>query len=148
MTNSPAALVNSPGAFRILTVPNPAAGAEFSFTILAGMRLELLLLYYEIAANATTVARRARFTLSDGSNIFYRTSSQSLTTASATHINEFFHGTIQVTGIAGTDPNVVPIPQHLILLGGFIIASDIGGLQATDQLQNIHLSILDWTVAR
>lgn len=115
----------------VVPVGNPAAGAQFSANPSPNAPFSIVSVAYTLTT-AAAVANRVAGVLVAGLGSF-----NSFTqTASASFGYGFFPGAPQATGVA-------PIPAGPFP-AGTLIASDVTGLQAADQISGISISVLEY----
>lgn len=146
MTSSGSPLVNSPGALTVITVANPSAGADWTYTVPAGHRLRVLSIYFELASDANTGARTPTPYITDGTDALYRGKCATASTASSTSQIVWAPNLEYTAGTINAIPAQAELPNPCILTEGWTIGSKSYNIQAADQLQNIRITVLDWLV--
>lgn len=125
---------------RVITVANPAAGADFSYTVETGARLELINVSFTLVTDGTAGNRVAQVKLTNaGGNIMHFVTSGTNHAASLT--KAYYFG---ATGPATVNnPITVMVMSELnrvVMDAGDIVASLIDTIKATDQLSAIVLT--------
>jgi hypothetical protein len=124
---------------KIYTVANPAAGANFSFTVPTDFpKYQLIGLYYKFVADVNVANRVPLLLITDGTIALYKLTTSGTWTANST--SEFSMG----IGFSQTGSGLVQnyIPNNNILLPNFAINSAISGIQIGDQISLLHISFL------
>jgi hypothetical protein len=136
--------VNVPApAPRVITVTTPAAGAEWSQTIPAGVRWQLLDTSFLMTASAAAANRQVALRTTDGATTTAQAGPSISQTASQVDQYTFFPGAVQIQGgITPTLYTIFPFPS-LVLLPTHTIGSISQSLQAGDQYSAIRLSVLE-----
>ncbi len=124
-TDGPPALVTVVGT-------TPAAGAEIAETVPTGARWKLRALQVTFTTSAAVANRNPVFIFDDGVNVFCRTGTDVLITASQGRFLQLFHATNRSTAATVTDL-YIPIPAELSLANGYRIRTVTANIQAADQ---------------
>lgn len=127
---------------RTVLVPQPSAGAAWSFTVPGGDALILMSIRLRLVTDANVANRRPALTLTDGLTEFFRINA--LTSQAATLTDEYSY----VNGIgAAWNPNQdysLPLPpEGVLMLPGYVLGHTVANLQAGDQYSNVVLRVLD-----
>lgn len=131
-----AAITGSDMVASVITIADPAAGANFTHTVPTGIDQRIVSLSGLLVTSATVATRQMRFTFDDATNIFAHCGST--TTTSASQTNRFGallggnQGGIAGSFTEGSLPNIWLPP-------GFRLNSAIGNIQVGDQLSGIFL---------
>lgn len=113
------------------TGSNPAAdGSEFSETVPTGKTWRLLSIRAALVTDGSAANRQVGLTLTDGTNVFFKATSQSVQAASLTH-NYTFSALPGVVVASAALEHQVPVPQ-MLLPAGTVLASVTTAKQATD----------------
>lgn len=123
-------------ASRTVALANPAAGADWSYTV---TQVGLLVAAHAILATSAVVANRVpNLSLFDaGGNVMAEVASPSAQTAGITWRYSWFGGTTQEQNNGRV---VIPLPLSLVLGVGFRFAIATSGLDVGDQWSNIVLT--------
>ena len=130
------------GAVLEQQIANPAAGAEWTFTVPAGQVMEILSLHWVLATSAAVANRVSGFEILDGAgNVVGIWRGGAVQAASLTENYSIgpFDGQSDPNGNFGAI--IVPAPQGLHLPAGFTIRSLSQNLQAGDQYSQIWMAI-------
>lgn len=135
------AIGSEPGTIMTVVGTDPAAGQEFSHTVPAGVRWELISLQAPLVTDATVSNRVAQFIVDDGVNTLFFTSSVILQAASLT-----INYNLYPIGYAQTNYQsrvTVPIPDFT-LLTGWRVRSVTFSMQAGDNWGPPILTVKEW----
>ena len=129
------------GIHREISVPSPAAGAEWSFTLPSGYDYLVALGRATFVASAAAATRTPGFQISNGDGLqFY--ASQPGTSVAATLTQTVSYSTDGAQGPSGASAvNTIDVPE-VILPGGWRIGSLTGLIDAADQYSAIRLYLL------
>lgn len=131
---------------RELLVPSPAAGAEWSLAMPAGVYWELLDVRALLTTSAVVATRTPRLRVSDPNNIdVQRFGVASAASASSAVSYEWSAGLGMTNNTAATAQGLPTPPQAM--LPGFTISSLTGNLDAGDQWSSIVLLVREWSIA-
>jgi len=135
-------LTEGPGWKHSIQQANPAAGADWTFTLAAGQRLRLETLSAQLSAANAGVARAVELIVDDGVNIMMRVA------ANATQaINT---GAVYTAGALSTPSTIVTsdlsinIPTPLILEPGWRVRTNTVNINPADQWSAIWLNAEEW----
>lgn len=131
-----------PGFVHSINQPNPAAGADWTFTSPSNSRARLDSFNAVFTASAAAANRQIQLAVDDGANTVWADDVAANVTAS------------QVVNVAATQTNV-PIgivlttlhcvfPPGLILPAGWRVRTNTAAIQAGDQWSAIWLNVEDW----
>lgn len=126
-----ASKTGSRGDIVTYTGSDVAANTEWSETVPAGKMWRIQSIRNTLVTDANVANRRVCVTITDGTNVVFKTQSSSVQAASLTHA-------YNVTPIVGKDAadleHVVPLPltESFVLPAGYVIASSTLNKQATD----------------
>jgi hypothetical protein len=131
------------GAARTITVGNPAAGTDWSFTVPTGARQKIVSVSAILTTSANAANRQPRLIVDDGANILFNSGAPVNETASLTWTNTWGAG---ASGPVTTDPSKVlnAVPNDLFLPAGFRIRTVTGAIDAADQWSAITIAVLEW----
>lgn len=134
--------IAGPGRIVRSTIANPAAGANFNFTLPARVRWRPFAVNFTLVAGGAAANREVMLSIDDGVGTVALIPSGVTHIAGETRIYSFFHAAPR--GAGATSPNVIaPLPQ-LIVLPTWDINSSVLNLQAADQLSNISVTSEEW----
>ena len=123
-------------AVRAFAVTQPAAGADFSQTVPAGLQWRIRAVFVKIVTSATVASRQLTLQFKDDQgNLLFQCPASTTQAASLTGLYSFFP--TAPWNVVGTTNFVAPIPPDLTLADSFVIASSTASIQTGDQLQNI-----------
>lgn len=122
---------------RVLTIPNPAAGANFSITPNTRGNWLLWSLRMRFVTDANVANRHLVVTLDDGNGEYYRMTAGSLQAASLDIVYAAAPTWI-ATATVGTQGHLKWPQDGLWIPQGHTLASSIVNLQATDQISEIR----------
>lgn len=134
--------VDGPGAMITQQASNPAAGADWVYTVPANHRQRVQSLHGVFTASATVANRNVQFSVDDGVNPLWFSSVPTTITAGQV-IDVVATGTNSPTGVFTTVLEAV-IPPGLVLSAGSRVKTATGNIQAGDQWANINLLVEDW----
>lgn len=129
------------------TVGNPAAGANFSFALPVGYRIQILNVFFTLVTSAAAGNRFAQITLKTGSTIWATACASAAQIASVTGNYNFAAGTGAVNAAISAilQEQIVPLANGLQSSSeGSTLASSIYGLLAGDQISAIAIRSLYW----
>lgn len=123
---------NGRGDIVTYTGTNPANdGTEISETVPTGKSWRILSIRATLVTDGNAASRQVGLTLSDGTNVFFKSCSASVQAASLTH-NYTFADLPGVVVASAALEHQVPVPAGMILPAGTVIATVITAKQATD----------------
>lgn len=126
---------------KVITIANPAAGAEIVATVPANKTWRILAVHFKLVASATVANRLVRLLFDDGTVVLFKVPNDVNHVASQT--TEYSYG-LACTAEAAQGATVVarmyPIPD-LQLPPGCRIQTLTAGLQAGDQFSEVRLLI-------
>ena len=130
------------GLIRLIVGTDPAAGAEISETVPAGVKWRLISLRAMFYASATVANRTPKLQLTDGTFTFFTSGVSATITASVTGIFSF-----AVLGQEDTSNNAAItqcIPDNLMLLPNYKITTVTGEKQADDNWTPPIFLVEEW----
>ena len=123
------------GNYEVITFADPAAGAEFSYTVPAGERFEIIALRIRLTTAVAVANRAVHLRFRDASaNVIYGSVSNVNQTAS--FIGEYNFGSgLGTVGELSTQEFEAygPMPKGFIMLPGWTIVTVTSNIQAADQ---------------
>lgn len=127
----------------IVKVPDPAAGADFTIkpNRLGDWLVRKLVL--TLATSATVATRAMVIKATDGSDTYFLTASDTTQAASLTQQFTAFEGNANFTG-AGTVFSIGWPTHGLYLPQGYTLQSQIGNIQAADQISSVRLWVEEY----
>lgn len=125
------------GNLRSITGSNPAAGAEFTETVPAGARWEVLVFHAQFNASAAVATRHPELTITDGTNELERVPSAAGITANGIARIAVTPTNGMQTSSAGAN-YVVPSFSPFLLTAGCQIKSTTLNIQAADQWASLQ----------
>lgn len=136
-----------------VTVSQPAAGADWSYTVPAGTWLKLMSGLTTLTCSATTAQRNPGTIITDGTKTIgrleYQTSGANPKASSVCQISYVTSHNWQVAGnaqIPANGPLCLSLPPF-VLPPGYVIGSVTPNLQAGDQYSAVTLIFGSWTQA-
>lgn len=133
----------SPGIV-VVSVADPAAGAEWTQTVPDNVRWEILNIHVQYTGNATSISRYANIEITDGTDRLFFSNVGAIDMQSSTMDIDYGPGLEYRVGLATAQATHAPIPRGLTINAGSVIASVTLLLQATDQLENIRITVKEW----
>jgi hypothetical protein len=130
------------GMLNTVSVANPAAGTDWSYTPPAGVRQRVQSIQATLTTSAAVANRTVVIHITQGGNLFYSAADPTPQTASTT-VNYTFAPGLPAQGATG-NVVVTPLPSNLIIDSTFTISVATQGLQAGDQWSAINISTEDW----
>lgn len=125
------------------TVANPAAGAEWTYTVGAGLSYQLETVRFQLVTSATVATRSARIRITDGTNELFKSDVNATQAASLTQ--QYYGGAGLAPFTASPTVFMVQIPVGMVLGGGWTVGSNSLNLQVADQYSGIFLSFTQLT---
>jgi hypothetical protein len=130
---------------RVISVSNPAAGAQISTAVPTFHRWQVRSIVARLTASAVVGNRRPQFQFKDGSgNVFCETAGNVSVTAG--QVADFVLSGISLVGVLdGTAPllNSAPIPDLLPMTSGFVFSSTSAVFDAGDTWTNVRMLVED-----
>jgi len=125
-------------------VTAPGAGADWTFTVQAGLTAIVRGVRAQLATSATAATRLARVQITDGTHIACEVAAGATQAASLTNLYNWAPG-VTVNAL-GTAPVIINagFPRECRLSAGFIIQSATQNIQAADQWSVIVLEVEYW----
>jgi hypothetical protein len=146
-TGWPAATLRSPveerGAITPLQPADPAAGADFTFTVPTSTRVQILAMHALFTTAVAVANRNIEMLFSGGLGTVWRVSAPVTVAAStAAHIN-LGQSFVASGGVVPADI-VLPLPGAFLMHGGDTIQSVTTNIQAADQWSAIIFTVEQW----
>jgi hypothetical protein len=129
------------GVLNTVSVPNPAAGTDWSYTPPAGVRQRVQSIQATLTTSAAVANRTVVIHITQGGNVLYSAADPTPQTASTTVTYTFAPG-LPAQGATG-NVVVTPLPAGLVINSTFTISVSTIGLQAGDQWSAINISTED-----
>jgi len=135
-----------PDPYDLITLApaDPAAGANFSLSVNANARWQIISVQFQVAFDATAANRRVNVHGFDSTDIIHRQSALNFGTASIT----VEYDCNIATGSAYQEGSVlnesIPLPDQLYLNIGHSIRITISNIQTTDQISDVRLRVKQW----
>lgn len=124
-------------------VANPAAGADWSYTLPANFAYKLQSVFATITTSGVSGTRIPRLSISDGAgNLLARIQVAGGTAGSLTHNYVWMLGVVSTTTSAELHKSMALC--NMILSAGWVIEVATDLIQAGDQWSNIQLSFERW----
>ena len=136
---SPGVVWRKCGDLQPIGITQPAAGADFSYTLPGGGVYLFKSLNFQVASSATAGNRVVRVTFTHGGLLLCELSGSINHTASQTIRYSFFPGATREITLAQVTCQAAPV--DFFLPGGTIIASSVANIQASDQISAIGLYV-------
>jgi hypothetical protein len=137
--------LEGPGALRVITGSVPAAGAEVSETVPAGVRWRLRSLRLTLVTDGNAANRMPVLTFDDGTSVFLSSSAQ-IQAASLTWVHMFMPGAGAEDATAITSI-VNLLPPEIWLGAGYRIKTLTTAIQATDAYAAPIYQVEEWIEA-
>lgn len=138
--------VSGQGAITSVAVTNPAAGADFSFTVPTGERLRLRSLTATLTTAVAVANRQPVLNITDGTSILFSIVPTVVQTASLAV--RYSWGAMLGVEVVGNGGLFVAEPLPDVLLEpGFKVTSVTGAIAAADQWSAIHFCFEQWQSA-
>lgn len=126
---------------KVISVANPAAGAEISVAVPAGEFWRILAIHFKLVASGTAGNRLVRLFFDDGATVLFKVPNDVNHVASQT--TEYSYGlaaTFEAAQGATVVARTYPIPE-IILKGGCRIGTLTAAISATDQFSEIRILV-------
>lgn len=121
-------------------VSNPAAGADWTYTVPAGATYRLVSAFATLATSASVANRVPELIIDDGTHSLSGSLMASPQTAGVT--DTYTWGSGLPLSAALSAANTAPLPQSLTLAAGWRVRTSTSGIQAADQWSTIRLCLL------
>lgn len=138
--------LNEGAAYQAFTVAQPAAGAEWSFTVPAGASYRFETLFFTIVTSAVVANRILRLQITDGTNVVYEGSANASLTASATYRFGLARSAPDLVAIGFTTGLFLP---DIWLPAGYVLQTSTPNKDVGDQYSAVRgivsVSSADWS---
>ncbi len=131
------------GAILSTAVANPAAGADWSFTVPAQSRAKVRSVKAQLATSATAGARLARLQITDGTNVVFTVVPTITQTVSLTWTYDWALGMGGELNASANNFVGEALPD-MLLEPGWVIGTSTAAISATDQWSLIRLETERW----
>jgi len=135
---------NSKVTYKVVTVANPAAGANFSQTVPANKIWEIQTIHFHLVTSATVASRYPSITIDDGTTMFGEITVNQVVPENATREFTFAMYIQQVGNFFNRMSAPLPL---LVLNAGARITSSVGSLLAGDQISAIAIYVKEISIA-
>jgi len=125
------------------TVANPAAGAEWTFTVPAGTKYYLKSLNYTLVTSATVATRISQILIDDGTRTLYKSEVNQTQAASLTTVYSGASGILDTT--ATVQSAHVSLPTDMALAAAWRVRTSTTAIQVADQYSAITLGLLQFS---
>jgi hypothetical protein len=135
-----------PGWLHTVTVGNPAAGADWTFTVPNAVRWRINSIAAVLTTSATVASRLPQLTVQDvGALTTYKAAANSLITASLVTLVAAAPASIgSSVAVPPAQAVLIPTPSDFIVEAGWIIQTNTVALQAGDQWSSININVEEW----
>ncbi len=127
----------------VVPVANPAAGADWSFTVPAGHVYRLVSVFAQLVTSAVVANRQALLTVTDGTGTFLRLPAAAVQAASGTVTYSWMAGGVAYLSLPASQAAFLP---DLNLMPAWGLASSTALIDVGDQWSGIRLHVIDTTV--
>lgn len=130
---------------KVIPVPSPAAGAEWTITVPAGVAWELVTILTRFVTSAVVANRLINLDVNDpDGNRIHRFGTAANVPASQTAVAPFEAGSGAFGTVTGQS-NPLPSP-YLVLPAGYILRSNTALLDVGDQYNATFLTVREWSI--
>jgi len=129
------------GQLKLYTTANPAAGAEFTYTVPTGLRWRVIGITARIVTSIAVGNRLPTVVLNNGSADFLILPAGGIITASMTRDCTWLSG---VSGYAAGSYVTGGLPVPLIVGPGYVIKSVTEAIQTGDDWAAANLIVMEW----
>lgn len=136
------AATEGPGFIHSITIANPAAGSDWSFTIPVNARMRFSAGAATLTTSAQVAARAPGFHQTDGVNEYFFATAAQTQAASTTVRYNYLPGGSSVP-LVGTQTSVT-LPSVDVLPPGHVLGSATGVIQTGDQYSGIAFCVEEW----
>jgi hypothetical protein len=138
----PTRFVDGAGNLSSYTQNNPAAGADFIYSVPGNVRQRLQSLSCTFTASAVAGNRLVNFIIDDGATVVANIPTGITVVASGMNVFTLGDSLLQTAAFNGA--STAASPSNLLLRAGWRIRSSTGGILAGDQWSGIQLAMQDW----
>ncbi len=135
-------LTEGPGWKHSIQQANPAAGADWTFTVAAGQRLRLESLSAQLVAANAGVARAVELIVDDGVNVLLRVAANATQPINTTA--RYSIGALSTPSTIIATDLIINIPTPLILEPGWRVRTNTVNINPADQWSAIWLNVEEW----
>lgn len=135
---------DGPGVVRSIAGSAPAAGAEISETVPAGVRWQLLGMKYQLVASATVANRQSTLLVDDGTTTLFYAGGDPSQPASSTFLYSYGQGYGGVLSGGATNAIGRSFPSPNFLIPGFRLRTQTASIQVGDQYSSIQYVVREW----
>jgi len=139
-------VTKGPSSLEIITIPNPAAGAEFSIPLPEGYTYLILSLTFGLVTSVVVAVRMAVIRSYLGDRILWIALGEGSQVASEDLIWNFACGGIRNDFSIFAPIMTADLPTRVFIPGGTRLDSQILFLDAGDQLYNIYAYVQKWPI--
>jgi hypothetical protein len=134
--------IEGPGQPRSFAITTPGAGADWSFTVPAGMRLRVIAISGTLVTAVAVANRNVDLVLDDGVTVYAEIPSGASQIASLT--NDYSWIDSGPPGTIFDNQVVLPLPANYIVPPNHRIRSETTGIQGADQWSNLNMLAIEW----
>jgi|GEM_PF-1422374 len=136
--------LEAPGRLRSIVGTDPAAGVEILETVPAGVRWELLAVWFQLVTDATVASRAPVLIIDDGVNTIVQ--ARDSTAQTATRTDQYTAGPGMSAPTPGGFQHYIPIPIGLVLQSSYRVRTSTFAFQAGDDYGAPTLYVREWLV--
>lgn len=139
------ALPSNEAAYKTVTIASPSAGLDWSFLVPAG-KWWFLYAVYAILTQGITQTPQPLLQFDDGTNLWMESTGSTSAQAVSTTCAYSWAPNMLLTGQVGSAANVhsnAPIPDSLVIPGGYHIKSSTIGIGANSQWSAIRAMVAE-----
>jgi hypothetical protein len=129
-----------PGTAGVVTVPNPAAGADFTVNVPGSEQWRIVSLFAILTTSAGVANRWVRFQITDGANQYFETVLSNVIVANTAARISAAIGAQQITSSAPLQPWTTYLLDEWIPPSG-VFRSSIGNVDVADQWSSVALYV-------
>lgn len=134
--------VDGAGVIRSIQATNPGAGADFTVTVPAGARWQLLGLNYQLVTSAAVATRTSQLVIDDGANVVFQNTQAAGQAASLTE--QYCYTPLGGNSPVAQGASLLSLAPSAFLAAGYRIRSVTANIQAGDQYSLINPWVLEW----
>lgn len=124
--------LNESASLQEFTIAQPAAGAEFSFTVPTGLAYRFETMFVQFNTSATVANRFVKIDITDGTNIVWEGGGQAAVVASSGYRIGFQRLGGQAAASGAGVPNIAALPD-IWLPAGYVLKSLTSAIDPADQ---------------
>lgn len=132
---------SGPASGAIITVPSPAPGGQFVYTVPANRTFHLVSIRIAFTTDGTAADRYMFIYIDDGVAVPYYHALSNVKISATSAIGFCFATGVDTQGSTAITYGNTPLSPHLFLGPGYRINSGIVSIQAGDQLTDIRLGV-------